>query len=113
MARKTAKAKNRIKAVRIGVVGAEDATKYYSNFVHVAHTPYEFTITFAHAEPPTEQAMERARRTGIFTAPVKCQITLPEKVLVQLIEAMKSNHEKFLKTQSKSEKTDIPKKSRG
>ncbi len=118
MAKRKAKAKRKKAdkktiSVRIEPVGSESAPKYYSNYVQVSHTPYEFRLRFAQTEPPEPQALKRLARTGIMPAEVRCEVFLPEGVLLALVEARKTNHAKFAKIQPKTQQAEKSRKGRG
>jgi len=64
------------------------ATRQYSNFCAVAHTPFDLTLTFCDVQPLSETDLKNAEQSQTVRAPVVARIALPFGVVPGLIAAL-------------------------
>jgi hypothetical protein len=63
----------------------------YANFAAVAHTPFDFTITFCEVMPLSEKEIRGAEADHIVRAPVKARVVMPVQFIPTLIAALQEN----------------------
>jgi hypothetical protein len=65
--------------------------RVYANFCAVAHTPFDFTLTFCEVLPPTEQELRDAQDNQVLRAPVKARVAIPVQLMPNLIGALQEH----------------------
>jgi hypothetical protein len=65
--------------------------RVYANFCTVAHTPFDFTLTFCEVMPPTQADVQTAGPERVLRAPVKARLVVPVQFLPNLA-AMLQEH---------------------
>src|SRR5438309_8500610 len=87
------------KQINFTIVPAEDAsentTRTYSNFCSIAHTPFDFTLTFCEVMPLTEKEIKDAAAEHIVRAPVRARIVVPVQFVPNLIAALQEHARVF------------------
>ena len=78
--------------------GTEPRT--YANFCNVAHTPFDFTLTFCEVQPLSEKEIKDAEADHIVRAPVKARIVMPVQFVPTLIAALQENLRIFSESHS-------------
>jgi hypothetical protein len=68
-----------------------DAARTYANFCAVAHTPFDFTLTFCEVMPLSEREIREAEAEHVVRAPVKARIVMPVQFVPTLIAALQEN----------------------
>jgi hypothetical protein len=63
----------------------------YANFAAVAHTPFDFTITFCEVMPLSEKEIREAESDHIVRAPIKARVVMPVQFIPTLIAALQEN----------------------
>lgn len=63
----------------------------YANFCAVAHTPFDFTLTFCEVLPLSEKEIRDAESEHIVKAPVRARLVLPVQFIPTLIAALQEN----------------------
>ena len=63
----------------------------YANFCAVAHTPFDFTLSFCEVMPLSEKEIREAEAEHVVRAPVKARIVLPVQFVPTLIAALQEN----------------------
>ncbi len=63
----------------------------YANFAAVAHTPFDFTITFCEVMPLSEREIRDAEADHIVRAPIKARVVMPVQFIPTLIAALQEN----------------------
>lgn len=63
----------------------------YANFAAVAHTPFDFTITFCEVMPLSEREIREAEADHTVRAPVKARVVMPVQFIPTLIAALQEN----------------------
>jgi hypothetical protein len=57
----------------------------------VAHTPFDFTITFCEVMPLSEKEIREAEADHIVRAPIKARVVMPVQFIPTLIAALQEN----------------------
>lgn len=65
--------------------------RQYANFAGVAHTPFDFTITFCEVMPLSDKEIREAEADHIVRAPVKARVVMPVQFIPNLIAALQEN----------------------
>ena len=63
----------------------------YANFAGVAHTPFDFTLTFCEVMPLSEKEIREAEADHIVRAPIKARVVMPVQFIPTLIAALQEN----------------------
>lgn len=63
----------------------------YANFCSIAHTPFDFTLTFCEVMPLSEKEIRDAEADHIVRAPIRSRIVLPVQFIPTLIAALQEN----------------------
>ena len=87
----------------------EPTPRTYANFCGVAHTPFDFTLTFCEVMPLSEKEIREAVAEHVVRAPVKARLVLPVQFVPTLIAALQEN----LRIYSEAHATQPPPQPRG
>lgn len=68
-----------------------DAPRTYSNFCSIAHTPFDFTLTFCEVMPLSEKEIKDAEAEHVVRAPVRARIVVPVQFVPTLIAALQEH----------------------
>jgi hypothetical protein len=83
------------KQVNFTIVPAEESsentTRTYSNFCAIAHTPFDFTLTFCEVMPLSEKEIRDAESEHVVRAPVRAKIVVPVQFIPNLIGALQEH----------------------
>ena len=63
----------------------------YANFCGVAHTPFDFTLTFCEVMPLSDKEIREAESEHVVRAPVKARVVMPVQFVPTLIAALQEN----------------------
>ncbi len=63
----------------------------YANFCAVAHTPFDFTLTFCEVQPLSDKEIQQAEADHIVRAPVRARVVMPVQFIPTLIAALQEN----------------------
>jgi Protein of unknown function (DUF3467) len=63
----------------------------YANFCAIAHTPFDFTLTFCEVQPLSEKEIRDAEADHLVRAPVRARIVMPVQFIPTLIAALQEN----------------------
>jgi hypothetical protein len=85
------------------------ATRDYSNFCAVAHTPFDLTLTFCDVQPLSERDLKNAEQSQTVRAPVVARIALPFGVVPGLIAALQEQMRAVQGAQAASDPGSWPK----
>lgn len=85
------------------------ATRQYSNFCAVAHTPFDLTLTFCDVQPLSEKDLKNAEQSQTVRAPVVARIALPFGVVPGLIAALQEQMRAVQSAQTPSDPSGWPK----
>ena len=98
-----------IPARRLVVAGAGVSTasgplspigRTYSNFCSIAHTPFDFPLTFCEVMPLSEKELRDAESQHIVRAPVRARVVVPVQFLPNLVAALQEHMRVFSDTYS-------------
>jgi hypothetical protein len=92
----------------------EGTPRYYSNYIEVTQTRWDFSLIFATlpSKPPAAKITEM-QATGVLRLPADAAINFPPTIMAGLIRALnmqKEAYEKQNKVELKEETTDEPAK---
>jgi len=63
----------------------------YANFCAIAHTPFDFTLTFCEVMPLSEQDVRDAEAEQTVRAPVRAKVVVPVQLIPNLIAALQDH----------------------
>ena len=67
----------------------------YANFCSIAHTPFDFTLTFCEVMPLSERELKEAETEHIVRAPVRARIVVPVQFMPNLVAALQEHMRVF------------------
>ena len=72
----------------------------YANFCSIAHTPFDFTLTFCEVMPLSEKEVREAAQQHVVEAPVRARIVVPVQFIPNLVAALQEHMRVFQETYS-------------
>jgi hypothetical protein len=72
----------------------------YANFCSIAHTPFDFTLTFCEVMPLSEKELRDAESQQVVRAPVRARIVVPVQFMPNLVAALQEHMRVFSETYS-------------
>jgi hypothetical protein len=72
----------------------------YANFCAIAHTPFDFTLTFCEVMPLSEKELREAETEHVVRAPVRTRVVVPVQFIPNLIAALQEHMRVFSETYS-------------
>ena len=63
----------------------------YANFCSIAHTPFDFTLTFCEVMPLSDKEVKEAENQHVVRAPVRPRIVVPVQFLPNLVAALQEH----------------------
>ena len=66
-------------------------TRQYANFAGVAHTPFDFTLTFCEVMPLSDKEIKEAETEHVVHAPVRVKVVVPVQFVPNLIAALQEH----------------------
>jgi hypothetical protein len=72
----------------------------YANFCSIAHTPFDFTLTFCEVMPLSEKELRDAENQQVVRAPVRARIVVPVQFMPNLVAALQEHMRVFSETYS-------------
>jgi hypothetical protein len=72
----------------------------YANFCSIAHTPFDFTLTFCEVMPLSEKELREAESEHVVRAPVRARVVVPVQFLPNLIAALQEHLRVFSESYS-------------
>ena len=72
----------------------------YSNFCSIAHTPFDFTLTFCEVMPLSEKEVKEAEAHHVVKAPVRARVVVPVQFLPNLVAALQEHMRVFSESYS-------------
>lgn len=82
------------KQINFTIIPDDDSAspaRVYANFCGVAHTPFDFTLTFCEVMPLSEKEIREAEADHTVRAPVKARIVMPVQFVPTLVAALQEN----------------------
>ncbi len=84
------------KQINFTIVPDDNATpRTYSNFCSIAHTPFDFTLTFCEVMPLSDKEIKDAETEHVVRAPVRAKIVVPVQFVPNLITALQEHWRVF------------------
>jgi hypothetical protein len=77
-----------------------NSPRTYANFCSIAHTPFDFTLTFCEVMPLSEKEVRDAAQEHIVKAPVRTRVVVPVQFIPNLIAALQEHMRVFSETYS-------------
>jgi hypothetical protein len=72
----------------------------YANFCSIAHTPFDFTLTFCEVLPLSEKELREAQNNAVVRAPVRARIVVPVQFVPTLAQALQEHMRVFSESYS-------------
>jgi hypothetical protein len=72
----------------------------YANFCSIAHTPFDFTLTFCEVMPLSEKELRDAQSNAVVKAPVRARIVVPVQFVPTLVQALQEHMRVFSESYS-------------
>jgi hypothetical protein len=72
--------------------------RIYANFCSIAHTPFDFTLTFCEVMPLSEKEVREAEHDHVVRAPVRARVVVPVQFMPNLIAALQDHMRVFSET---------------
>ena len=72
----------------------------YANFCSIAHTPFDFTLTFCEVMPLSDKEIRDASQEHVIKAPVRTRVVVPVQFVPNLIAALQEHMRVFADTYS-------------
>jgi hypothetical protein len=69
----------------------------YANFCSIAHTPFDFTLTFCEVMPLSEKELREAETDHVVRAPVRARVVVPGAVPAQSRGGTAGAHARLLR----------------
>jgi hypothetical protein len=63
----------------------------YANFCAIAHTPFDFTLSFCEVMPLSEKEIREAEADHIVRAPVRSRVVVPVQLVPSLVAALQEH----------------------
>ena len=70
-------------------------TRTYANFCSIAHTPFDFTLTFCEVMPLSEKELREAESDHVVRAPVRARVVVPVQFVPNLVAALQGHMRVF------------------
>jgi hypothetical protein len=90
------------KQINFTIVPDEDssAPRTYANFCSIAHTPFDFTLTFCEVMPLSDQELRNAETDHVVRAPVRARVVVPVQFVPNLVAALQEHMRVFSESYS-------------
>src|SRR5678815_2657977 len=72
----------------------------YANFCSIAHTPFDFTLTFCEVMPLSEKELRDAETDHTVRAPVRARVVVPVQFVPNLVAALQEHMRVFSESYS-------------
>jgi hypothetical protein len=66
-------------------------TRIYANFCSIAHTPFDFTLTFCEVMPLSDKELREAESQHVVRAPVRARVVVPVQFIPNLVAALQEH----------------------
>ena len=85
------------KQINFTIVPGDDTStaRTYANFCSIAHTPFDFTLTFCEVMPLTEKEIQTAAADHVVKAPVRVKVVVPVQFVLNLVAALQEHWRVF------------------
>jgi hypothetical protein len=94
--------KPQAKQINFTIVADDDTAtpRTYSNFCSIAHTPFDFTLTFCEVMPLSDKEVREAAQEHVVKAPVRARVVVPVQFIPTLITALQEHMRVFSESYS-------------
>ena len=98
------------KQINFTIVPEEQTSepRTYANFCSIAHTPFDFTLTFCEVMPLSEKEVREAAQQHVVHAPVRARIVVPVQFIPNLVAALQEHMRVFQDTYANAGWTKEP-----
>ncbi|MGZ4780120.1 MAG: DUF3467 domain-containing protein [Thermoanaerobaculia bacterium] len=72
----------------------------YANFCSIAHTPFDFTLTFCEVMPLSDKELREAEDNHVVRAPVRARVVVPVQFVPNLVAALQEHMRVFSESYS-------------
>jgi hypothetical protein len=72
----------------------------YANFCSIAHTPFDFTLTFCEVMPLSDKEVREAETEHVVKAPVRARIAVPVEFMPNFVAALQEHMRVFSESYS-------------
>jgi len=69
--------------------------RIYANFCSIAHTPFDFTLTFCEVMPLSDKELHDAESQHVVRAPVRARVVVPVQFVPNLVAALQEHMRVF------------------
>ena len=85
------------KQINFTIVPDDNSTtpRTYANFCSIAHTPFDFTLTFCEVMPLSEKELREAEDQHLVRAPVRARVVVPVQFIPNLVAALQEHMRVF------------------
>src|SRR5215210_3495678 len=85
------------KQINFTIIPEEQPTepRTYANFCSIAHTPFDFTLTFCEVMPLSEKELREAQTDHVVRAPVRVRVVVPVQFVPTLVQALQEHMRVF------------------
>ena len=87
---------------------SSEAPRIYANFCSIAHTPFDFTLSFCEVLPLSQKGVREAETQGLLRAPIKTRVVVPLQFVPNLITALQEHLRSFDESKTKIGSTEEP-----
>jgi len=90
------------KQINFTIIPDETSTeaRTYANFCSIAHTPFDFTLTFCEVMPLSDKDLRDAEAQHVVQAPVRARIVVPVQFVPNLVAALQEHMRVFSESYS-------------
>src|ERR1700754_5206936 len=90
------------KQINFTIVPDEDTTtpRTYANFCSIAHTPFDFTLTFCEVMPLSEEEVREAEADHVVRDHVRARVVVPVQFVPNLVAALQEHLRVFSESYS-------------
>ena len=74
--------------------------RVYANFCAIAHTPFDFTLTFCEVMPLSETEVRDAGPQHVIRAPIRSRVVVPVQFIPNLVAALQEHMRVFSESYS-------------
>ena len=87
---------------------SSEAPRIYANFCSIAHTPFDFTLSFCEVLPISQKEAREAETQGLLRAPIKTRVVVPLQFVPNLITVLQEHLRSFDESKTKIGLTEEP-----
>ena len=93
------------KQINFTIIPKDDDSvpRTYANFCSIAHTPFDFTLTFCEVMPLSGEDVKSAEPERVVRAPVRTKVVVPVQLLPNLISALQEHTRLFSDSYAKQD----------